>query len=508
MTAQRPTRPRDDALPAEDQAAEQAVLGAMMLARTAITDATGVLTERDFYRPAHADIFRCIVELEDAGEPADAVTVGNELKRRDALDRVGGAPYLHTLLAAVPTAASAPYYAEIVADQAHRRRAAMALTRAQQLVRDCDPDQLREVLDQVRDELGAASVPAGPSRTTWTQVDLTDVLAGTYRPAVPTVGARTDDVGLFYPGRIHSLSGESESGKSWLALLACRTELDRGQAVLYLDFEDDEGGVVGRLLDLGADPASIRERFAYVRPDEAITAGRNRDALADVLDRLRPTLAVLDGVTEAMTLHGLELIDNADVARFASMLPRWISDRGPAVVQLDHVTKDRDGRGRYSIGGQHKLAGLNGAAYVMENRDPFGVGRTGRTGVHIAKDRPAQLRQHSQRGAHGLHWFADLVVESVLVDGRAVVDVTLVPPDDSVRPEAFRPTALMARVSDAMAKADRPLSGKEIEDRVRSKRDYVRAALAVLIDEKYVEKDTTGRAHLHTLVTPFDEAEQ
>ncbi len=198
------------------------------------------------------------------------------------------------------------------------------------------------------------------ARRTWAPVDLSDVLDARYEPPRPTVGARADGAGLFYPGRMHTISSESEGGKTWLALAAAQHELHNGNAVIYLDFEDDEGGVVGRLLALGTDKTDIRDRFAYLRPEDSLEALGNRDDLAQVVGDLRPTLAVLDGVTEAMSLHGLEMKDNTDVARFGQMLPRWLAERGPATVALNHVTKDRENRGRYAIGAVHKLNGLRG----------------------------------------------------------------------------------------------------------------------------------------------------
>ncbi len=218
--------------------------------------------------------------------------------------------------------------------------------------------------------------PAGcePVRHSWQPVDLTAVLDGSYAPPQPTVGRRADGIGLFYRGRVHSIAAESEGLKTWFALVAAATELGRGNgAGLFIDFEDDEGGVVGRLLALGVKPDVIRDRFAYIRPDDPITAIGNRADLTDAIGDLQPALGVVDGVTEAMSLDGLELRDNTDVARFGKLLPRWLADRGPAVTALDHVVKDREGRGRYAIGGVHKLNAVNGAAFVLENRRPFGV---------------------------------------------------------------------------------------------------------------------------------------
>lgn len=118
-----------DRTPPNDIAAEQSVLGAMLLSKDAIADVVEVLREADFYRPAHAVVFAAILDLYGRGEPADAVTVAADLARTGELGRVGGAPYLHTLVSMVPTAANAGYYGRIVREQAILRRLVEAGTR-------------------------------------------------------------------------------------------------------------------------------------------------------------------------------------------------------------------------------------------------------------------------------------------------------------------------------------------------------------------------------------------
>jgi replicative DNA helicase len=122
-----------DRQPPQDLTAEQSVLGGMLLSKDAIADVVEVLRPDDFYRPAHQTVYDCILDLYGRGEPADAVTVSAELQRRGDLIRLGGAPYLHTLIATVPTAANAAYYAEIVAEKAVLRRLVEAGTRIVQL---------------------------------------------------------------------------------------------------------------------------------------------------------------------------------------------------------------------------------------------------------------------------------------------------------------------------------------------------------------------------------------
>ena len=127
------TAPAYDRQPPQDIPAEQSVLGGMLLSKDAIADVVEALQGADFYRPAHQVIFDCVLDLYGRGEPADAITVAAELNRTDQLSKMGGAVYLHTLIASTPTAANAGYYAAIVAEQAVLRRLVEAGTRVVQL---------------------------------------------------------------------------------------------------------------------------------------------------------------------------------------------------------------------------------------------------------------------------------------------------------------------------------------------------------------------------------------
>src|ERR1700731_4276447 len=118
--------------PPQDLAAEQSVLGGMLMSKDAIADVLERLRPGDFYRPVHQNVYDAVLDLYGRGEPADAVTVAAELDRRGLLRRVGGAPYLHTLISTGPTAANAGYYADIVAEKALLRRLVEAGTRVVQ----------------------------------------------------------------------------------------------------------------------------------------------------------------------------------------------------------------------------------------------------------------------------------------------------------------------------------------------------------------------------------------
>ena len=115
-------RPVPEHQPPHNLEAEEAVLGAILASGRLLGEVTALLEEADFYRPAHRAIWRAIGRLADRGQPTDPVTVLGELDDRRELADVGGGPFLHTLVEAVPTVANAGHYARLVADTAGRRR--------------------------------------------------------------------------------------------------------------------------------------------------------------------------------------------------------------------------------------------------------------------------------------------------------------------------------------------------------------------------------------------------
>lgn len=140
--------------PPHDAAAEQAVLGGMLLSKDAIADVLERLRPGDFYRPAHQNVYDAILDLYGRGEPADAVTVAAELDRRGLLRRIGGAPYLHTLISTVPTAANAGFYATIVAEKALLRRLVEAGTRVVQYgYAGAEGAEVADVVDRAQAEI-------------------------------------------------------------------------------------------------------------------------------------------------------------------------------------------------------------------------------------------------------------------------------------------------------------------------------------------------------------------
>ncbi len=162
-------------MPPQDIAAEQGVLGGMMLSKDAIADVVEVIKSQDFYRPAHELIYDAILDLYSRGEPADPVTVSAELTNKGELTRVGGTPYLHDLISTVPTAANAAFYARIVAERAVLRRLVEAGTRIVQMGYGSDGMDVEAVVNSAQAEMYAVT----EKRTKEDYAVLGDVIEGT-----------------------------------------------------------------------------------------------------------------------------------------------------------------------------------------------------------------------------------------------------------------------------------------------------------------------------------------
>lgn len=217
--------------PPQDLAAEQSVLGGMLLSKDAIADVLERVRPSDFYRPAHQNVYDAILDLYGRGEPADAVTVAAELDRRGLLRRIGGAPYLHTLISTVPTAANAGYYAGIVAEKALLRRLVEAGTRVVQYgYAGADGADVAEIVDRAQAEI----YEVAERRTSEDFVPLEDLLQptmdeidaiasnGGISRGVPTGFTELDEVtnGL-HPGQMIIVAARPGVGKA----LALKTPL-------------------------------------------------------------------------------------------------------------------------------------------------------------------------------------------------------------------------------------------------------------------------------------------
>jgi replicative DNA helicase len=282
----------DSRQPPQDLAAEQSVLGGMMLSKDAIADVLERLRPKDFYRPNHQQIYDAILNLFSQGEPADAVTVAAELDRRGVLRRVGGAPYLHTLIAAVPTAANAGYYAGIVAEKAVLRRLVEAGTRVVQYgYAGAEGADVAEVVDRAQAEIYDVTEDRGSEdmvaledllQPTMDEIDAIQA-GGGQGQGVPTGFADLDELttGL-HGGQMIIVAGRPGQGKSTLAMDFMRScSIKHGRASVIFSLEMSKSEIVMRLLSAEARIKLADMRAGRMSDDDWTQMARRMGEISD-----------------------------------------------------------------------------------------------------------------------------------------------------------------------------------------------------------------------------------
>lgn len=243
--------------------------------------------------------------------------------------------------------------------------------------------------------LGEARV-LGSAPTTdtdsWRPMDLGPYLRGEIVRPAPTVGlARDDGLRLLYPGLEHTVIAPTEAGKTWLACACVAAELQLGNPVVYVHWEEtNPGDVIERLRLLAVTDNRIAAGLRFVAPERPV----DPEAVAHLVE-IPPSLVVHDGVNEAMAAHRLAVREEDGAAEFRRRLVRPFSSAGAAVLSCDHVVKDSErASDGLALGSIHKINGLTGAQLVLRPAEPFGRGRRGVSHVLVRKDRPGHLRRH------------------------------------------------------------------------------------------------------------------
>lgn len=261
------------------------------------------------------------------------------------------------------------------------------------------------------------------------KVDLSVILADDYTPPTPTLWTRTDGENLLYPGRSHSVHGESESGKSLLMQALAAELITAGERVLYLDYEDTALSVVGRLRAMGTPKDAIVSMLDYWNPEPARPNAVEPEGL-DLMDTSAYSLVVIDGVTSALSDAGLNSNDGDDVVQWFSRVPNHLAaTTGAAVVVVDHVVKNGTG-GRFAVGSNQKMGQLTGAAYTVDVLTPPAQGKVGTLELSVGKDRPGGVRKF----ADSPNQHRQSRVATVTVDGTGGgLTVTVEPPHEDTK---------------------------------------------------------------------------
>jgi replicative DNA helicase len=307
--------------PPQDLVAEQSVLGGMLLSKDAIADVVEIIKERDFYRPAHELIYDAILDLYGRGDPADPVTVSAELTKRGDIARAGGAPYLHTLISSVPTAANAGYYARIVRDRAILRRLVEAGTKIVQLGYSESGD-----VDDAVDAAQAEVYQVTESRTNEDYIQLSELLPAAL-DEIQAISSGVAEEGVmsgfrdldaltngFHPGNMIVLAARPAVGKSTLGLdIARHASIHNGNTSVIFSLEMSRSEITMRMLSAEARVGLNNIRSGSLSDDEWIRLAKRMGEISEAplfIDD-SPNLSLMEIRAKARRLkqrHNLKLI--------------------------------------------------------------------------------------------------------------------------------------------------------------------------------------------------------
>lgn len=211
-------------LPPQNIEAEQMVLGAVLLDNDALTVADNELRPDDFYKSAHRSIFSAMLTMRERGEAIDLLTLAEMMRHGEALEKVGGAFYLSTLAALVPTAANIKHHARIVARAAQLRAIDNACSEIKTgIYTGADPDALitslvARLTSARRYKTDSILMANDLMHVGFTEIGRRYDCAQSGRiPGIPT-GHRDLDRKLFgFSPQLYVLSGAPSMGKSALA---------------------------------------------------------------------------------------------------------------------------------------------------------------------------------------------------------------------------------------------------------------------------------------------------
>ena len=244
-------------VPPHNLQAEESLLGAMLLSKEAIAIASEVLTADNFYKPAHAHVFDAITSLSAVGEPADPVTVAEELRRAGLLEAIGGPATLVTLQATTPAVSSAARYARIIEEHALLRRLIGVAGEIAEMSYGL-PEDVTKTVDQAESMV----FEVAQRRTTDTLAPLSDLLhanldhledvvnRGERITGIPTGFYDLDELlsGL-QPNSLYVIGARPSMGKTAFALsMASNAAIESGRPVLLFSLEMGQLELTQRLL--------------------------------------------------------------------------------------------------------------------------------------------------------------------------------------------------------------------------------------------------------------------
>ena len=314
--------PYRDRTPPYSEAAEQAVLSAMLLDADALLRATEFVDESMFYRESHRRVFRAMLALSERGEVIDPLTLTEELSRKNELEPAGGREYVAYLVDVVPTAANVEYHARIVREKALRRRLIEVST---SIVSEAFDSALpaAELLDAAEHAIFEVNQSRGTEGFTRVKELMYEAmerieqlhLAGESVTGVPSGFKDLDEITAgFQPSELVIVAARPSMGKTAFCLnIAQNAALDAKTPVAFFSLEMSKQSLLQRMLTSEARVDAQRLRKGKLRDDEFVQLGRAAGLLsqAPVWIDDTPAISLLEMRSKARRLkaeHDIGLI--------------------------------------------------------------------------------------------------------------------------------------------------------------------------------------------------------
>jgi replicative DNA helicase len=363
-------------LPPQNIEAEESILGGILIENEAINRVTEILDPDDFYRDAHRKIFNALINLSERDEPADLITLTNELRKIDQLDSIGGASYLTSLIDSVPTAANIEYYAKIVKEKAILRKLIQTST---EIITQSYED--RGDVEVFLDEAERAIFEISEKRVRPSFYSIRDIVKESFKTierlfqkkelvtGVPSGFKELDRMTAgFQPSDLIIIAGRPSMGKTAFCLnVAEYAAIENKIPVAIFSLEMSKEQLVIRMLCSQAHVEGTRLRTGYLNesdwPKLTIAAGNLSEAPIYIDDTA--ALSILELRAKARRLkseHGLGMLivdylqlmkgrarvesrqqEISEISRSLKALSKELNIPVIAVSQLSRKTEERTG---------------------------------------------------------------------------------------------------------------------------------------------------------------------
>jgi len=382
-------------LPPQNIEAEQSVLGGILIENEAVNKVMEILTADDFYRDAHSRIFNALISLSERDEPADLITLTNELRKIDQLDSIGGASYLASLIDLVPTAANIEYYAKIVKEKAILRKLIQTST---EIITQSYQD--RGDVEGFLDEAERAIFEISEKRVKPSFYSIRDIVKESFKTlerlfekkelvtGVPSGFKELDRYTAgFHASDLIIVAGRPSMGKTALCLnLAQYAAIEKRIPVAVFSLEMSKEQLVIRMLCSEAQVEGTRLRTGFLTesdwPKLTLAAGNLSDAPIFIDDSA--AISILELRAKARRLkgeHGLGMLiidylqlmkgrakvesrqqEISEISRSLKALAKELNIPVIAVSQLSRKTEERTGN-------RPQLSDLRGSGAIEQDAD-------------------------------------------------------------------------------------------------------------------------------------------